>query len=115
MRYFYECLLILNMTLLVKSFKWTLNENLARDGAFRCTEGYMFANGNGPPMLEQGAAYINIDSTATVYMKKNESAILKLAVFAVNQEFYQNSTLPNLCYNDKQAPDWATNVSYCIA
>ena len=96
---------------MVRSFKWTLNENIAKNVAFRCTEGYMFANGNGPPMLEQGDAYIKVDANVTVYMKTNESANVKLAVFAVNQEYYQNSTLPYVCSNEKPEPDWATNVS----
>ena len=96
---------------MVRSFKWTLNANIDRDVAFRCTEGYMFANGNGPPMLEQGNAYINVDASATVYMKSNKSAIVKLSVFAVNEELYENSTLPNVCLNEKQEPQWATNVS----
>jgi hypothetical protein len=111
MRYFYQFLSLLNASLMVSSFKWTLNENIAKNVAFRCTEGYMFANGNGPPMLEQGAAYINIDARATVYMRSNHSAIVKLAVFAVNQEYHQNNTLPYVCSSDTQEPDWATNVS----
>lgn len=110
MRNFYQLFSVLNASLMVSSFKWTLNENVVKNVPFRCTEGYMFANGNGPPMLEQGAAYINVDATATFYMRSNASAIVKLEIFAVNQEYHQNSILPNACTNN-QEPDWATNVS----
>lgn len=96
----------------VHAFKWRLKDTLALGHVLRFTEHYMFATENGPPMLEQGAAYIDMDVNILVYTKTNETAHIAYAIFAASEK-YHNISLNGLCDNTAtKLNPWATNVSY---
>lgn len=71
----------------------------------------MFPTGNGPPMLEQGQAYINVDANILVYMSKNESAKVGYAVFAA-EEGHHHDNLIGICDDTVRSNEWAISVSY---
>jgi hypothetical protein len=57
------CLVWCCLPLLSLAFKWQIDEALPVGKYFTFSERYMFAQGEGPPMLEQGKAYIDVDLT----------------------------------------------------
>ena len=70
----------------------------------------MFSTGNGPPMLEQGLAYINVDANILVYMTRNESAKVGYAVFAA-EEGHHHDNLIGICDDTVRSNEWALSVS----
>jgi hypothetical protein len=58
-------ILFLSFIRLGSTFKWEVDEQLTVDNFFTFSERYMFGEGDGPPMLEQGKAYIDIDMIVT--------------------------------------------------
>lgn len=93
----------------VSAFKWHLKDTLPAQKVLTFSERYMFSNENGPPMLEQGAAYIHVDVNVVVYMKKNESAYVGYAVFAAAEDHHHDS-LVGICDGDVR-DYWASWVS----
>ena len=74
------------------------------------SERYMYPTRNGPPMLEQGDAYINVYARAVAYMPVNESTTLSFAVFAAKEDHHHDS-LVGMCDNtDIRNNYWANNV-----
>jgi hypothetical protein len=103
-------ILIILSVLSVQSFKWHLKDTLPSQKVLTFSERYMFSTENGPPMLEQGAAYIHIDANAMVYMKVNQSAVVSFAVFAASEDHHHDSLI-GMC-DQKSLRDnyWASNI-----
>lgn len=104
-------LIILSVLLSVQSFKWHLKDTLPPQKVLTFSERYMFSTENGPPMLEQGAAYIHVDANALVYMKVNESALVSYAVFAASEDHHHDSLLGMCDPQQLRENYWASNVS----
>ena len=101
--------LLLVILCTANAFKWHLKDTLPAQKVLTFSERYMFSTENGPPMLEQGAAYIHIDVSVLVYMAKNESAYVGYAVFAAAEDHHHDS-LMGICDNSVR-DFWASKVS----
>jgi hypothetical protein len=51
---------------LVAGFKWPIEDELAKGYQLRFTEGHMFAQNHGPPLMEKGASYIDFNAVITI-------------------------------------------------
>ena len=110
MKYFQAFVLLVNAASIADAFRWTLNDFLPPKKVLTFSERYMFSSGNGPPMLEQGSAYINVDANILVYMSKNESAKVGYAVFAAG-EGHHHDNLIGICDDTVRSNEWALSVS----
>lgn len=110
MKHFLAFLLLVSAAILADAFRWTLNDVLPSKKVLTFSERYMFSTGNGPPMLEQGSAYINVDANIFVYMLKNESAKVGYAVFAA-EEGHHHDNLIGICDDSVRSNEWALSVS----
>ena len=71
----------------------------------------MFATGNGPTMLEQGDAYIEVNTNVVAYMLKNKTKNIGYAVYASSEQHHHDS-LEGLCGDGQDISSnlWAENV-----
>ena len=104
-------LLLLSAVPKVQASKWHLKKFLEVRHVLSFTEEYMFANENGPPMLEQGSAYIDIDVRSLVYMRRNESTLVAYAIFTASGVENYRTSLEGLCGAQKPWTSWSSNVS----
>jgi hypothetical protein len=51
---------------LVAGFKWPIEDELAKGYQLRFTEGHMFAQNHGPPLMEKGASYIDFNAVIII-------------------------------------------------
>jgi hypothetical protein len=102
--------IVVSILLTAHSFKWHLKDNLPAQKVLTFSERYMFSTENGPPMLEQGAAYINIDAYVSVYMAINTSTLVSYAVFAASEDHHHDSLLGMCDNSDLRDNYWAMNV-----
>jgi hypothetical protein len=51
---------------LIAGFKWPIEDELAKGYQLRFTEGHMFAQNHGPPLMEKGASYIDFNAVITI-------------------------------------------------
>lgn len=63
--YMYVCILI-HFTTKIVAFKWQIYDEIPSDRYFTFSEGNMFADRNGPFLLEQGSSYIQLDTNVDI-------------------------------------------------
>lgn len=80
----------------VRAFKWHLTDVLPGNEVLQFSERYMFASGEGPEMLEQGEAYIQVDTDLLCYMSVNRSSTIGYAIYATD-EGHHHETLRGMC------------------
>lgn len=91
-------------------FKWHLTDVLPAKKILTFSERYMFATGNGPTMLEQGDAYIDLNTGVLAYMLVNRSVQVGYAIYASSDKHHHDS-LEGICGDqDIQVNSWAENV-----
>lgn len=91
-------------------FKWHLTDTLPPKKILTFSERYMFATGNGPTMLEQGASYIHVDTDVYAYMNANRSTAIAFAIYAAAEDHHHDS-LEGMCGDeDLRENYWAANV-----
>ena len=111
MAFLHVFVLVLLVVSVVQASKWRLNKYLEVQRVLTFTEEYMFANENGPPMLEQGSAYIDIDVRSLIYMRRNESALVAYAIFTASGVDNYRKSLEGMCEAQKPWTSWSSNVS----
>ncbi len=62
---FLVTLLVLFCVIRVDGFEWDINHKVEVEYPIRVTEGHMFGTNQGPPLLELGSSYIELDNTVT--------------------------------------------------
>ena len=94
----------------ILSFKWELTDTLYPRKILTFSERYMFASGNGPAMLNQGKAYIAIDTTVKAFMSLNVSTTIGYATFIALDDHHHDS-FEGMC-GDRDVRDnyWAINA-----
>jgi len=103
-------ILIFFAILRASAFKWHLTDKLPPQKILTFSEKYMFATGLGPALLEQGAAYIHVDTTVQTYMSMNRSSLIGYSIFAASEGHFQDN-LEGMCGDsDIRLNYWAANV-----
>lgn len=95
-RFVLPLLMVFVMAPMIKAFEWPLEEELPAHKYFTFSERYMFADGAGPILLEQGDAYINVDLTVDTYFLHNQTLDIGFAIFAA-EDGHEEDEFEGLC------------------
>ena len=103
-------LILLSIVIRINSFKWHLSDQLPPARVLTFSERYMFASKHGPPLMQQGNSYIDVNAVVTSYMTLNKSISISMATYAV-LEGHHHDTLEGMCgERDIRNNKWASNV-----
>jgi len=115
MNFYIKFYLILLSQYLTKtmSFNWRLTDNIPASKILSFSERYMFADNNGPDILDNGDSYISVSGLVSAYMSEgqNHSVDVAYAVFAAAENHHHDS-LTGMCGMDGDISEnsWATNL-----
>jgi len=94
---------------LVHSFKWEISEELPSEKYFMFTERYMFANRNGPVLMDPGASFIKVKMNINTMSKTNRSLTIGMAIYSAS-EGNHDTLIDGICEREEYPNPWADNV-----